>query len=169
MGLEAAGHVLGSVVGEHGSDLDPVTTVEPEDVVDEAHGVGMGDRSEHDHDDGPAGEDVDGSELVHLAHPLQLPDVEAVQADELARTPGGQAEPEELLVPGCVGQEAGGGAVMAAARARRWDRFPRPWATRCFWTVDLAMENPWSPRRSAYWRQPMVGSTTARVSRDWTT
>src|SRR5664280_408564 len=53
------------------ADLDPVTTVEPEDVVDEAHGVVMGDRSQHDHDDGPAGEDVDGSELVHLAHPLQ--------------------------------------------------------------------------------------------------
>src|SRR5664280_1162674 len=109
MGLEAAGHVLGSVVGEHGSDLDPVTAVEPEDVVDEAHGVVMGDRSEHDHDDGPAGEDVDGSELVHLAHALQLADVEAVQADELAQTPGGQAEPEEMLVSGCVGQETGGG------------------------------------------------------------
>ena len=35
-------------------------------------------------------------------------------------------------------------AVMAAARARRWARRPSPWATRCFCTVDLAMENPWS-------------------------
>ena len=57
-------------------------------------------RSDHDHDDGPPGEDVDGAELVHLAHTLQLPDVEAVQADQLTGASGGQAEPEELVVSG---------------------------------------------------------------------
>ena len=66
-------------------------------------------RAEHDGDHGPAGEDVDGGELVHLAHALQLADVEAVQADELARTAGGQAEPEGLVLPRRLGQKPGGG------------------------------------------------------------
>ena len=125
--------------------------------------------AEHDGDEGPAGEDVDGGELVHLAHALELADVEAVQADELARTPGGQAEPEGLVLCAASVTRPVVAAAMAAALARRWERRPRPWATSCFCTVDLAIENPWSPSRSAYWRQPMVGSSTARVSSASTT
>ena len=60
-------------------------------------------------------------------------------------------------------------AVMAAVRATRWALFPSPWATRWRWTVEAATENPRSARRSAYWREPMVGSTTARVSSSATT
>ena len=131
--------------------------------------MGAVDRAEHDGHEGPAGEDVDGGELVHLAHALELADVEAVQADELARTPRGQAEPEGLVLPAASVTSPVVAAVMAAARARRWARSPSPWATRCFCTVDLAMENPWSPSRSAYWRQPMVGSVTARVNSASTT
>ena len=56
-------------------------------------------------------------------------------------------------------------AAMAAARANRCERLPSPWSTRCFCTVDLAITKPWSPSRSAYWRQPIVGSSTARVKR----
>ena len=62
-------------------------------------------RAEHDGHDGPPGEDVDGGELVHLAHALQVPDVEAVQADQLTGTAGGQAEPEGLVVPGRLGHQ----------------------------------------------------------------
>ena len=120
-------------------------------------------------DEGEAGEDVDGGELVHLAHALELADVEAVDADELARATRGQAEPEGLVFSGRLGDSPVVAAAMAAARARRWERLPSPWATRCFCTVDLAIEKPWSPRRSAYWRQPMVGSSTARVKRASTT
>ena len=56
-------------------------------------------------------------------------------------------------------------AAMAAARARRWARRPRPWATRCFCTVDLAMENPWSPSRcGAYWRLEGTSTSSAHCA-----
>jgi hypothetical protein len=43
------------------------------------------------------------------ADAFELADVEAVEADELARTVAGQAEPEGLVVSGGVGEQAGGG------------------------------------------------------------
>ena len=51
------------------------------------------------------GEDVDGRQLVHLARALELVDVEAVEADELARTTTGQAEPEGLVLALGVGHD----------------------------------------------------------------
>jgi hypothetical protein len=63
-----------------------VTAIETQCLVKEAGAHGAGDRAQHDRDDGEAGEDVDGGELVHLAHAFELADVEAVEADELART-----------------------------------------------------------------------------------
>jgi len=113
------------------------------------------------------GEDIDGGELVHLAHDLELADVEAVEADELARTARGQAEPEGLVFSGGVGDHQPG------RRRRNGRRFGQALGTFTqsvchqvlLHPVDLAMENPWSPSRSAYWRQPMVGENTARVNR----
>ena len=49
VGPEPAGHVLGTIVAEHGSHPDPVAPVVPEDLVDEADRVGGRDRSQHDH------------------------------------------------------------------------------------------------------------------------
>src|ERR1035437_9935471 len=97
-------------VGEHGSAFDPVTTVEPEDVVDEAHGLGMGDRSEHDHDGGPAGEDVDGSELVHLAHA-------PFSAEEITRAGLSHALLGHYLPRGIDGSVAYSGGLQ---RGREW-------------------------------------------------
>ena len=74
-------------------------------LVDEASGHRSVGRAEHDGHESPAGEDVDGGELVHLAHALELADVELIHADELARTTGGQAEPEGLVLPGRLGQK----------------------------------------------------------------
>ena len=117
-------------------------------------------------DEGQAGEDVDGGELVHLADAFEVADVEAVDADELARPTARQAEPEGLVVSRRLGDEPGGGRRDGRRPGPgAWLVVPRPWSTRCFCTVDLAMEKPWSPRRSAYWRQPIVGSSTARVKR----
>jgi hypothetical protein len=115
-------HIFGPVVGEHGPDLDPVTAIEAQRLVDEAGRHGPGGRAEHDGHDGEAGEDVDGGELVHLAHALELADVEAVEADELARTAAGQAEPEGLVLAGSASGTTSPvvAAAMAAARARRW-------------------------------------------------
>jgi hypothetical protein len=165
VGPEVSCFVLGPVVREDGPDPHPVAPVVAQDLVDEAHGVGGVDRAEHDGDDRPAGEDVDGGELVHLAHPLELADVEGIHADELARTPAGQAEPEGLLLPGRFGQEP--------RRGRRDGRRPpqalRPPAQPVGHQVPLHGRlgdgEARSRSRSAYWRQPMVGSTTAKVSR----
>jgi len=48
MGTEGAAFVPGNVVAEHGPDPDPVTSVVPEHLVDEADGVGPVHRLEHD-------------------------------------------------------------------------------------------------------------------------
>jgi hypothetical protein len=160
---EVAGHIFRTVVAENRSDPNPGTSMGAEHLVDEAHGL-MVHRAEDDGHDGPAGEDVDGGELVHLADVLELADVKRVHADELARSAASQAEPEGLVFPAASVKIPVVAAAMAAARASRCDRFPRPWATRCFCTVGLAMEKPWSPRRSAYWRQPMVGTVRAMVN-----
>jgi hypothetical protein len=82
-----------------------VASVVLQDVVDERGGVGAGHRSEDDDHKGPASEDVDGGELAHLADTFQVPHVEAVQADELAGTPAGQAEPEGVVFFGRLGHE----------------------------------------------------------------
>jgi len=94
---EGAGDVLGPVVGQDRPHRDPVTAIEPQRMVDESGAHGTGGRTQHDGDHGEAGEDIDGGELVALAHALELADVEAVEADELARTARGQAEPEGLV------------------------------------------------------------------------
>ena len=157
---EGAGVVLRTVVAEHGADLDPVAPVVGQQTLEKAHrDGGIGSRAHHEPDEGPAGEDVDGAELVHLAHALELADVEAVDADELARTARSEAEPEGLVVSGRLSQKS-----RRRCRDRRGPGqsasalVPSPWSTRCCCTVDLAMAKPWSPSRSAYWRQPMVGS-----------
>ena len=140
-----------------------------QDLVDEADGVGAVDRAEHDGDDGPAGEDVDGGELVHLAHAFEVADVEAVEGDQLARAGRGQAEPERPVLGAASVTIPVVAAAMAAARASRWARRPSPWSTSSFCTVDLAIDKPRSASRSAYWRHPMVGSVTARVNSASTT
>ena len=78
------------LVAEHGPNPHPVTPIGPEQLVDEAGGMGAVDWAEHDGDECPAGKDVDGRELVALAHALEIADVERIHADELARTSGGQ-------------------------------------------------------------------------------
>ena len=78
-------------------------------MVDEPDGVVPGNRAEHDGDDGPSSEDVNGGELVALAHALEVADVEAVETDELAWAAGSQAEPEGFVLPAHLGQQAGGG------------------------------------------------------------
>ena len=118
---------------KHRPDPDAVTAIETQGLVDEAGRHGAVGRAQHDGDDGEAGEDVDGGELVHLAHALELADVEAVEADELARATRGQAEPEGLVLARGVGHhQPVVAAAMAAARARRWARCPARWPPGAF-------------------------------------
>src|SRR4051794_31723014 len=49
--------------------------------------------------EGPPGAGVDGRELPHGPDPLQLADVEAVQADQIPWSGGPQAEPVRLESP----------------------------------------------------------------------
>ena len=88
----------GPLSREHGADPHPVAPVVGEQALEEAQRDARRRGAHHEPDEGEAGEDVDGAELVHLAHALELADVEAVDADELARAAGGQAEPEGLVV-----------------------------------------------------------------------
>ena len=91
-----------------------MTAIETQGLVDEAGRHDAAGRALHDGGDGEAGEDVDGAELVHLANALELADVKAVEADELARTTAGQAEPEGLVLRAASGTT---NPVVAAAMA----------------------------------------------------
>ena len=79
---EGAGHILATIVGQDRSDAHPVTAIQAQCLVDKAGAHSPGDRAEDDGDDGEAGEDIDGGELVHLAHTLELADVRSCSSDE---------------------------------------------------------------------------------------
>lgn len=66
-----------------------------------------GRRSEHGPGDASPREGVDSGQSVDVADALELPDVEAVEADQLAGTPGGPAEPEAVLVDRSLGDQPG--------------------------------------------------------------
>src|SRR5690606_1006649 len=104
---EALGEVLGAVVGRHRTHARAEAAVAAHDVVEEADRVGGGDRAQHDHHDRPAGRGVDGGELVHLANALQVPDVEAVDRDQVTGCGGVVAEPERFRFAGRFGDQPG--------------------------------------------------------------
>ena len=71
------------------------------------------DRADDDQHDRPAGGDVDGGQLVHLADAFEVADVEAVHRHLVAGSWAVVAEPERLDLPGGVGGQS---------RRRRGDR-----------------------------------------------
>src|SRR5215217_7988868 len=98
VGAEASGDPFRSVVGEHGTYVDAETSERLDDVVDETDGVAGGDGPDDDEDDRPAGGDVDGGQLVHLADALEVADVKAVGRHQVAGRRAVVAEPERLGV-----------------------------------------------------------------------
>jgi len=109
VGAEASGDPFRSVVGEHGTYVDAETSERLDDVVDETDGVAGGDGPDDDEDDRPAGGDVDGGQLVHLADALEVADVKAVGRHQVAGRRAVVAEPERLGVAAGFGGQPGGG------------------------------------------------------------
>ncbi len=70
---EGAGDVFGPVVGQDRPDPHSVAPIKAQRLLNESGRHFAGGRAEHDGDDGEAGEDVDGGELVTLPTPLSLP------------------------------------------------------------------------------------------------
>ena len=76
--------------------------------------------------------------MVHLADALEVPDVEAVEGDELARIAGVVTEPERFGLEHRLGDEpAGHGADGRRPRAMRYAHVPNPWRTKTACTVDF--------------------------------
>src|SRR4029079_11564732 len=110
VGAEPAGDPLGSVVGEHRPHWHPEASERLDHVVDETDRVAGGRRADDDQHDRPAGGDIDGGQLVHLADAFEVADVEAVGRYLVAGSWAAVAEPERLGVsPGVGGQSRRGG------------------------------------------------------------
>ena len=122
MGIEG-GTELGSVVGEHAGDGHAEASEFGDDTVEEPfRDVGVGWAEEH-FADRPSGGGVDRGELPDLPDPFEVPDVEAVEGDEVTGTSREVAEPERSLP--CVeahycsepGQGQAAGRQIVAARS----------------------------------------------------
>ncbi len=98
---------LGPVVGKHPGDGDTEATELAADAVEEpCRDLGVR-RSEKHVADRPTGRGVDRGELPDLPDPFEVPDVEAVQGDQVTRTGREVTEPERA-VSSVVGEQTGG-------------------------------------------------------------
>ena len=95
---ERSGDVFGTVVGQHGSHGDAEPPVTADDVMQEPGGRRPVGDTEHDHDDRPAGRGVDRGELVDLPDAFEVPDVEAVDGDQVTGPGRPVAEPEQPVI-----------------------------------------------------------------------
>ena len=97
---------FGPVVTQDGPDPYPMASIDPQHLVDEAPMVWVwrtGPRTM-----ATTAQRVKTSmarELVHLAHALELADVERIHADVSAGPTAGQAEPEGLVLSGRFGHQ----------------------------------------------------------------
>ena len=107
-GPEAAGDVLGPVVGQHRPHGHASATKAAQHVGHEANRVLSPHGADQDEHDRPAGGGVDGGELVDGPDAFELADVEAVHGHQVTGAGREVAEPERL-VPGRVGDEPGAG------------------------------------------------------------
>ncbi len=102
-----SGPEFGTVVGEHPGDVNAKATQFADRQVDEAGcDVGVG-RAEEHVADRVAGRGVDRGELPDLPDSFEVPDVEAVQGDQVTGPGREMAEPERAL-SSVVGDQTSG-------------------------------------------------------------
>ena len=105
VGIET-GAELGTVVGEYAGDVDAEATKFGDHTVEEP-GRDLGVRWAEEHfADRPSSRGVDRGELPHRPDTFEVPDIEAVQRDQVTR-PGREVTEPERALPGIVSDETG--------------------------------------------------------------
>jgi len=122
--IEGLAGELGAAVGEHPGELDGYLGETLYDVVDEVRRRLGGLVAHEEPADGAAGGGVDGGELLHGAHALELAHVEGVQSHQVP-WPGGEVAEREGPLLGRLGEQAGVHGGDWARAAIRWLRQPR--------------------------------------------